>query len=106
MPKYLVKASYNPAGAQGLLQEGGSARRDALTASVESVGGSVETFLYAFGGDDLYIVMDLPDNVSAAALGLTVGAAGAITWSTTVMLTPEEIDEAAGKSVSYRAPGA
>ena len=106
MPKYLVKAAYNPAGAQGLLAEGGSARRDALTASVESVGGTVETFLYAFGGDDLYIVMDVPDNVSAAALGLTIGAAGAITWNTTVMLTPEEIDEAVGRSVSYRAPGA
>ena len=105
MPKYLVKASYNPAGAQGLLKEGGTSRRDALTASIESVGGSVDTFLYAFGGDDLYIVMDVPDNVSAAALGLAIGAAGAITWNTTVMLTPEEIDEAAGKSVAYRAPG-
>ena len=49
--------------------------------------------------------MDVPDNVSAAALGLAVGAAGAITWNTTVMLTPEEIDEAAGKSVAYRPPG-
>ena len=105
MPKYLVKASYNPQGAQGLLKEGGTARRDALTASIESVGGSVDTFLYAFGGDDLYIVMDVPDNVSAAALGLAIGAAGAITWNTTVMLTPEEIDEAAGKSVAYRPPG-
>ena len=105
MPKYMVRASYNPAGAQGLLAEGGSARRDAVTASIESVGGSVDTFLYAFGSDDLYIVMDVPDNTSAAALGLAVGAAGAITWNTTVMLTPEEIDEAVGKSVSYRAPG-
>ena len=105
MPKYLVKASYNPQGAQGLLKEGGTSRRDALTASIESVGGSVDTFLYAFGGDDLYIVMDVPDNVSAAALGLAIGAAGAITWNTTVMLTPEEIDEAAGKSVAYRPPG-
>ena len=105
MPKYLVKASYNPQGAQGLLKEGGTARRDALTASIESVGGSVDTFLYAFGGDDLYIVMDVPDNVSAAALGLAIGAAGAITWNTTVMLTPEEIDEAAAKSVAYRPPG-
>ncbi len=73
---------------------------------IESVGGSVDTFLYAFGGDDLYIVMDVPDNVSAAARGLAIGAAGAITWNTTVMLTPEEIDEAAGKSVTYRPPGA
>ena len=106
MPKYLVTASYSPEGARGLIAEGGTARRDALTASVASVGGMVETFLYAFGGDDLYIVMDVPDNVSAAALGLAIGSAGAISWSTTVMLTPEEIDEAAAKSVDYRAPGA
>ena len=77
MPKYLVKASYNPAGAQGLLAEGGSARRDALTASVESVGGSVETFLSAFGGDDRSSVMDVPDNVSAAGAVPAVPAAHA-----------------------------
>lgn len=106
MPRYLVRASYSPAGAQGLLREGGTARRDALTASIESVGGTVETFLYALGGDDLFIVMDAPDNVSAAALGLAVASVGAITWNTTVLLTPEEIDEAAGRSVSYRPPGA
>ncbi len=106
MPRYLVKASYNPDGAQGLLKEGGSARRDALTAAVASAGGTVESLFYAFGGDDLYIVMDAPDNVSAAALGLAVAAGGAITWNTTVLLTPEEIDEAASKSVTYRPPGA
>ena len=104
MPKYLVRASYTPQGAQGLLREGGAARRDALTAAVESAGGSVETFLYAFGADDLFIVMDLPGHTSAAALGLVVGAAGAVTWSTTVLLTPEQIDEAAASSVSYRPP--
>ncbi len=105
MPRYLVKASYSPEGVQGLLKEGGSARRDALTAAVASAGGTVESLFYAFGGDDLYIVMDAPDNVSAAALGLAVAAGGAITWNTTVLLTPEEIDEAARKSVTYRPPG-
>ncbi len=105
MPRYLVKASYSPEGVKGLLKEGGSARRDALTEAVASAGGTVESLFYAFGGDDLYIVMDAPDNVSAAALGLAVAAGGAITWNTTVLLTPEEIDEAARKSVTYRPPG-
>ena len=71
-----------------------------------SVGGSVENFYYAFGDTDLYIIIDVPDRVSAAALGLSIGAAGALTWTTTVLLTPEEVDEAVGKVVSYRPPGA
>ena len=106
MPRYLATASYSVDGVGGLLKEGGTSRRDALSAAVASVGGTVEAFYYAFGDADLYIIMDVPDQVSAAALGLAVGGAGAISWSTTVLLTPEEIDEAVAKSVEYRAPGA
>lgn len=106
MPTYLARASYTTEGLAGLLREGGSSRRDALSATIASVGGTVESFYYAFGEDDLYIIMDVPDQASATALGLAIGAAGAISWSTTVLLTPEEIDEAVAKSVEYRPPGA
>ncbi len=106
MPRYLARASYSVEGVGGLLAEGGTARRDALGAAIASVGGTVESFYYAFGDDDLVIIMDVPDQVSAAALGLAIGGAGAISWSTTVLLTPEEIDEAVAKSVEYRAPAA
>ncbi len=106
MPRYLARASYGVEGVGGLLKEGGTARRDALTAAIASVGGTVEAFYYAFGDDDLYIIMDVPDQVAAAALGLAIGGAGAISWSTTVLLTPEEIDAAVGASVDYRPPGA
>ena len=106
MPKYMVQASYTPDGAQGLISEGATSRREALTTAVASVGGSVENLYYAFGDTDLYIIIDAPDRVSAAALGLAIGAAGALTWSTTVLLTPEEIDEAVSKVVNYRPPGA
>ena len=106
MPRYLATASYSIDGVGGLLKEGGTSRRDALSAAIASVGGTVEAFYYAFGDADLYIIMDVPDQVSAAALGLAIGGAGAISWSTTVLLTPEEIDEAVAKSVEYRAPGA
>ena len=106
MPKYLASASYSVEGVGGLLAEGGTSRRDAVSAAIASIGGTVESFYYAFGDDDLYIIMDLPDQVSAAAVGLAIGGAGAISWSTTVLLTPEEIDEAVAKSVEYRPPGA
>ena len=106
MPRYLARASYTNEGLQGLMQEGGTSRRDALGATIASVGGTVEAFYYAFGEDDLYIIMDVPDQAAAAALGLAISAAGAITWNTTVLLTPEEIDEAVGTSVEYRPPGA
>ena len=60
----------------------------------------------AFGGDDFLAIADLPDNASAAAISLAVSASGAIRSQTTVLLTPEEIDAAAKKTVDYRAPGA
>ena len=106
MPKYLARVTYTADGLQGLIEEGGAARRDAITTAVESVGGTVENLLYALGEDDLYIIYDAPDNSSAAAVGLYVSAAGAVTWSTTALMTPEEIDEAVHKSVNYRPPGA
>jgi uncharacterized protein with GYD domain len=67
--------------------------------------GKLEAFYYAFGEDDAYVILDLPDNVSMAAAALAVSAAGAATVKTTVLLTPEEIDQAARKAVSYRPPG-
>ncbi len=105
MPKYLFSASYPPEGAQGLLAEGGTARSAAVISLAESLGGSVESFYFAFGGDDAVVVCDLPDNEAAAAIGLTVGASGKATVRTTVLLTPEEIDEATKRSPAYRPPG-
>ena len=106
MPKYLAKASYSVEGIRGLISEGGTSRRDAITAAVGSVGGTVESLYFAFGEDDLYVIFDVPERANATALGLRIAAAGAISWSTTALLTPEEIDAAAGITVDYRAPGA
>ena len=105
MPKYLVQANYVDKGLKGLLKEGGSSRRAAVEKMFESVGGKVEAFYYAFGGTDVFIIADMPDNVSAAALSLAVNATGAATSKVTVLLTVEEIDAATKKTVSYRAPG-
>ena len=105
MPRYMIAASYTAQGEQGLLTKGGSARRASVTEMVTKLGGTVETFDFAFGADDVFVVVDLPDNVTAAAIGLAVGASGLTTVRTIVLLTPEEIDAAAEKHAEYHGPG-
>jgi uncharacterized protein with GYD domain len=105
MPKYLVTGSYTQAGIKGVLAEGGSGRRAAVEKLATSVGGSVESFYYGFGGDDFYITVDLPGHEAAAAVAMTVAASGAVTPRTVVLLTPEEVDAATKLSPTYRAPG-
>lgn len=105
MPKYLFKVSYTSEGAQGVKARGGSARRDAIEEMVRGMGGSLESFYFAFGVDDAYTTVDLPDNVSAAAISLAVAASGAAGAETVVLLSPEEMDQAAQKDVGYRPPG-
>jgi uncharacterized protein with GYD domain len=105
MPKYLIQASYTTKGAEGVLSKGGSSRRDAVTQTLSSLGGQLESFYFAFGDHDAYVVADLPDNEAAAALALAVNAGGGTSVKTVVLLTPEQVDEAAKRSVDYRAPG-
>jgi uncharacterized protein with GYD domain len=105
MPKYLLQASYAAEGARGLLKDGGSKRRDAARTLVESLGGKIDCFYFAFGKTDVFAVIDLPDGVSAAAASMTIGASGAVRSQVTVLLTPEEIDQASKKSAKYTPPG-
>ncbi len=105
MPKYLVEVKYTLDGIKGLKSEGGSARVSAATAGIEEQGGKVEAFYFAFGDNDAYVIADMPDNVSAAALGLIVSAAGGATTRTVVLVTPEEMDAAAKRQTLYRPPG-
>ena len=106
MPKYLVAASYTAEGAKGLLKEGGSARRAVIEKMIKAAGGKLEAFYFAFGKDDVYIIAEAPDNVTVAALSLAVAAAGTSHTRTIALLTPEEIDQAAKKTVEFRKPGA
>ena len=106
MPKFLIEASYTPEGAKGVQSAGGTSRRDAVAQVAESVGGRLESFYFAFGDTDAYVTVDLPDNESAAAVALTVNAGGGATTKTVVLLTPDEVDAAAKRSVDYRPPGA
>jgi len=106
MPKYLLHAKYSAEGARGLMKDGGTKRKNAAEALVKSVGAKLDAFYFAFGDDDAYVIVEVPDNVTAAAVALTVGASGAVTLKTTVLMTPEEVDQATKKSPAYRAPGA
>ena len=105
MPKYLLEASYTAEGAKGLVKEGGSSRRKKVEEMVKELHGKLEVFYYAFGTPDVFLVVDVPDAVTAAALSLAVNQSGAAQLKTHVLMTPEEIDQASKKSVDYRAPG-
>lgn len=105
MAKFLVKASYTLEGVKGVQRAGGTSRREVVTNMAEGLGGSLDSFYFAFGETDAYVVLDLPDNKTAAAASMAVSASGAVACEVVVLLTPEEIDEAAKVSVDYRPPG-
>ena len=105
MANYLVEASYTREGVAGVQDKRGSSRRDAVAAMAAGLGGTVESFYFGFGERDAYVVVELPDNEAAAAVALAVNASGGATVKTTVLLTPEQVDEAAKRSVDYRPPG-
>lgn len=105
MPKYLLQVGYTVEGLKGLRKEGGTSRRAAAEQLVKSLGGSVESFYFAFGDSDAYCVVDMPDHASMSAAALAIGASGAVTGKTIVLLTAEEVDAATKKTLTYRAPG-
>jgi uncharacterized protein with GYD domain len=105
MKKYLIKASHNAAGIKGLMEEGGTKRKAAVEKMLAASGGKMEAFYYAFGKHDVYVIAELPDDVSAAAVGLRINSSGLVTVSTTVLLSPKDIDAAVKKPGNYRAPG-
>ncbi|GES33854.1 GYD domain-containing protein [Streptomyces angustmyceticus] len=104
MPKFLIQATYTSEGTKGLLKEGGSGRRAAVEQVVTGLGGTVEAVYFAFGQDDVVLIIDLPDPVSMAAISLTVKASGGLHTRATPLLTVEEVDEAARRQVPFRAP--
>ncbi len=105
MPKFLVQVNYVGDGVKGLLKDGGTRRRSVADKVIKSLGGTMEAFYFAFGEADAFVIADMPDNASMAALGLTLGATGAVATRTTVLITPKEVDAAAKKKPVYTAPG-
>jgi uncharacterized protein with GYD domain len=106
MSKFMIRASYTTEGTKGVLKEGGTSRRAAVEKALAGVGGKVDSFYFAFGDADAYVICDVPDTASAIAVSLTVNASGFANVSTVPLITAEEVDAAVKKSVNYRAPGA
>jgi uncharacterized protein with GYD domain len=106
MPRFLFEGSYTQDGVKGIQSAGGTSRRDAIANVTRQLGGELESLYFAFGDTDVYVIVDVPDTVAATAVALAVNASGAVTVRTVVLLTPEEVDAAAQRSVDYRPPGA
>ena len=104
MPKYLCQGSYTEQGLKGLLKEGGSKRRAMVEQLAKEMGGKLEAFYFAFGSDDFHIILDLPSNVDMTAAALIANASGAMKSRITVLLTPEEVDQATKRQVDFRPP--
>ena len=108
MPMYLSRFGYTPQTWANLIKKPED-RRIAAKAYIESVGGKLHGFWYAFGEHDGYNLWEAPDNVSMAAVALAIGGGGALSSiETTVLLTVEETIEALGKAgqIRYSKPGA
>ncbi|SFP22567.1 Uncharacterized protein, contains GYD domain [Geodermatophilus dictyosporus] len=106
MPRYLFIGSYSPQGSKAVLAVGGTARRAAIEKMVSDLGGRVETFDFAFGSDDVYTIVELPDARTATAIALAVNGSGAIGLRTVVLMTPEEVDAACQVHPDYQPPTA
>ena len=107
MPRYLIQASYSTQGVSDLVKNPQD-RAAAVRPVIERLGGSIESFDFAFGDYDVVAIFQVPDNVSAAAFAMAVGASGALgSFKTTVLISMEEAVEAMRKagSVGYRPPG-
>ena len=107
MPLYLTRFSYTPE-TWSRLAKNPEDRRDAARKYIESVGGQLHGFWYAFGAFDGYDLWEAPDNVSMAAVAIALGGGGALSKCETIpLLTVEETLEALGRvrSIGYQAPG-
>lgn len=105
MPKYLLHGSYTEEGLKGLLEEGGTKRMEATKKAIASLGGKLETYYYAFGENDYFLIVDQPESANVIAGTLIANATGTVKLKTTVLITPEEVDRAVKKTMDWRPPG-
>ncbi len=108
MPLYLSKFSYTPETWARLIANPED-RREAAKSYIESVGGKLHGFWYAFGTHDGYNLFEAPDNVSMAAVAIAIGGGGALSSiETTVLISVNETIDALRKAeeIQYRPPGA
>jgi uncharacterized protein with GYD domain len=106
MPMYMIEASYRTEGVKGVAQGGGSSRRETVGQLISSMGGKMESFYFAFGDADVYVIAELPSDEAATALALSINQSAATKIRTVVLLTPEQVDAASKMVPEYKPPGA
>jgi uncharacterized protein with GYD domain len=102
---FLLKSTYTVDGLSGLVRDGGTKRVEVVRALIEDAGGRVESMYFAFGEEDTYVICELPDHRTAAALAIAIGAAGGLRVQVTPLLTPAEVDAATRERTVYTPPG-
>lgn len=105
MPKYLISANYTAEGMAGVRAAGAKSRVDAVTTMLEAMGGRLDSFHFAFGDTDVFVIVEAPDDEAAAAVSIAINGTGAVRTRTTKLLTVEQIDEALRRTVDYQPPG-
>ena len=106
MPKYLARGKFTRQGLEGLRSSGAAGRTDMNRRAIESLGGTLECYYFAFGEWDVYAIVDLPDDEAAASASLAVNSSGAVQTEVVKLLTPEQVDAAFQRNPDYRPPGA
>jgi uncharacterized protein with GYD domain len=98
MPYYLIQVGYNTSGLAALVKQPQD-RIEKVRPAIEALGGRIESAYYAFGDHDVVLICEMPDNATAAALALAIGAGGTVaSYKTTVLLTSDEAVEAMSKA--------
>lgn len=105
MGKYSYRLNYTKSGIEGTIKEGFASREAYFRKTVAALGGATESVYWAYGSDDLFIVVDFPKPEAAAGLSLSLAATGSFEVTTTVLLTARDMDAAVKAMPSYRAPG-
>lgn len=105
MPKYLYHGSYTDHGLKGLMKDGGSKRVEVTRKAIESLGGKMEAYYFALGGNDFFIILEAPDNVKAITGSLIANASGTVKVNITALVSPEEVDLAVKQTMDWTPPG-
>ncbi|MEX1262734.1 MAG: GYD domain-containing protein [Actinomycetota bacterium] len=106
MARFMFKVSYSKEGMQGVIKEGAVNRKTFIEKMAAEMGGSISSFDFAFGDTDAYVIAEMEDQITAAAVATAVTASGAGSIETVVLLSADDVDRAIGKHAPYRAPGA
>ena len=105
MPKYMVEANLSDLGVAGIKDQGASRRHLVVKQAVESMGGTLEGYYFAFGDKDIVAIVDMPGNVEMVALATAFASGGAAAGlKTTVLVTAEEVDESLKLHADYEPP--